>query len=90
MIDNLLDDHWILDAGDDLDRAFALLTLADVNAKHPLETPGPLNRMFRCREAQGCARAARSWQRAVPLGYGHRAQYGSAWYFLRLYPAWPE
>ena len=41
MAEYLLDDHWIFDAGDDPDRAFALLALTDVNAEHPLEPSCP-------------------------------------------------
>ena len=41
VIEDLLDDDGILNAGNDLHRPFALLAFSDVYVEHPLQASGP-------------------------------------------------
>ena len=56
----LLDHRRVFDAGDDADITAAFTARFNVDVESALQSLRPLVRMSRCREAQGCARAARS------------------------------
>jgi len=59
--ENFFDHGRIFNAGDDFDGATTFSARFNVDVEHPFEPLCSLVRMSRCREAQGSARAARSW-----------------------------
>ena len=70
MGENLINDHWIFNAGDDPHRPAAFTAGLDVDIKHPLETSPP-GAYFWCAQFIDARRSAGvcSWPASVALGF---------------------
>ena len=78
---------WMRKSGH-FDRTATLATDFNVNVEYAFESLRPLVRMSWCREAQGCARAARSLMPGARRGFDPVSRPVALSFCL--YPAWPE